>query len=211
MKKAAHRQGSSASRPVRCAVSCLPLSHLRHEVAHGLGCFILLLAGGVGVGAEGEPGVVVPQHGRDRLDVHAVLEGQGGEGVPEIVEPEMLQAGILEDALVQCGDGIRAVHGQVREEGKSQGVLGVPLDKQIHCLLGDGNQLKGVFALCLCCDETGCSGLRSDSVLSENRAKFIRGGSRRGIRLQKTMRDNKRKSFLYFLGESMTTMACLLT
>ena len=121
----------------------------------------------MGVGAEGEPCVVVAQHSRDGFDVYAVL--------------------------------------------KSQGVLGVPLDKQFHCLLGDGNQLKGVFALCLCCDETGCSGLRSDSVLSENRAKFIRGGSRGSIRLQKTMRDNKRKSFLYFWGESMTTMACLLT
>lgn len=81
MKKAAHRQGSSASRPVRCAVSCLPLSHLRHEVAHGLGCFILLLAGGVGVGPEGKPGVVVSQHGGDCLNVHTVLKGPGGFGV----------------------------------------------------------------------------------------------------------------------------------
>ena len=36
----------------------------------------------MGVGAEGESCVVVPQHGGDGFDVHAVLEGQGGEGVP---------------------------------------------------------------------------------------------------------------------------------
>ena len=58
------------------------LSHLRHEAPHGLGCFVLLLAGGVGVGAEGEPSIVVSQHGVDGLDIDAVLECQGGEGVP---------------------------------------------------------------------------------------------------------------------------------
>ena len=82
MKKATHRQGSSASRPVRCAVYFwLSLPYLRHEVAHGLGCLVLLLSGGVGVGAESEPCVVVAQHGGDGLDVYAILKGQGGEGV----------------------------------------------------------------------------------------------------------------------------------
>ena len=50
-------------------------------------CLILLLAGGVGIGAQGEPCVVVAQHGGHRLDVHAVLEGQGGEGMTEIGDP----------------------------------------------------------------------------------------------------------------------------
>ncbi len=76
-KNAAHRQGSSASQPVRCAACFwLFLPHLHHEVAHGLCCLVLLLAGSVGVGAQGEPGVVVSQHGGDCLDIHAVLEGQ---------------------------------------------------------------------------------------------------------------------------------------
>lgn len=70
------------------------------DVAHGLGCLILLLPGGVGVGAQGEPGIVVPRHGGHGFDVHAVLEGCGGEGVTEIMEADMLQSGVLQDLLM---------------------------------------------------------------------------------------------------------------
>ena len=58
------------------------LHNLRHEAAHGLRCLILHLPGGVGVGAEREARVVMAQHTGDRLDVHTVLQGQRGEGVP---------------------------------------------------------------------------------------------------------------------------------
>ncbi len=57
------------------------------------------LAGGVGVGAQGEAGVVVAQHGGDGLDVYAVLEGQGGKGVAEIVEA----VGVLRVVFVCLG------------------------------------------------------------------------------------------------------------
>ena len=83
------RTGREVWLPNRCAV-CFPLrllSHLRHEVSHGLRCLVLLLAGGVGVGAEGESCIVMSQHGGDGFDVHAVLESQGGEGVTQVVEP----------------------------------------------------------------------------------------------------------------------------
>lgn len=60
------------------------LHDLLHEVSHGLGRFVLLLPGGVGVGAQGEAGIEVSQHGGDRFHVHAVLQGCGGEGVTEI-------------------------------------------------------------------------------------------------------------------------------
>lgn len=49
-----------------------------------MGCLVLFLAGGVGVGSQSESCVVVAQHGGDGFDVHAVLKSQGGEGVPEI-------------------------------------------------------------------------------------------------------------------------------
>ena len=57
------------------------LHDLCHEVSHG-GCgFVLLLPCGMGVGAEGEPGIIVAQHGGHRLYIYAVLESSGGEGV----------------------------------------------------------------------------------------------------------------------------------
>ena len=76
------------------------LHDLFHEVPHGLGGFVLLLPGGVGIGAQSEPGIEVPQHGGHRLYIHAVLQGSGGERVPEIVKPEMLQSGVLQDLFV---------------------------------------------------------------------------------------------------------------
>ena len=54
----------------------------RHEVSHRLRRPILLLPGGVGVGAEGEARIVVSQHTGDRFHIYTVLEGQSRECVP---------------------------------------------------------------------------------------------------------------------------------
>ncbi len=51
-----------------------PLSHdLMHEIAQLLCGLFLLLSGGMGVGAEGEPGIVVTKHGGNGLYVYTVL------------------------------------------------------------------------------------------------------------------------------------------
>ena len=44
--------------------------------------FELRVGGDVGVGIQREPRRVVTQHTADGLDVHAVLQGHGCEGVP---------------------------------------------------------------------------------------------------------------------------------
>ena len=49
------------------------LHHLRHETAHGLGGFVLLLPGGVGVGAESEARIEVPQHRGYGFDIDTIL------------------------------------------------------------------------------------------------------------------------------------------
>ena len=64
----------------------------------------------MGVGAEGETGVKVPQHGGHRFHVHAILESCGGEGVPEIVESEMFQSGVLQDLFVEVYHAVRVIH-----------------------------------------------------------------------------------------------------
>ena len=47
--------------------------HLCHEAAHGLCGFILFLASGMGVGAQGETRVIVAQHTADGFYIHTVL------------------------------------------------------------------------------------------------------------------------------------------
>ena len=55
---------------------------LTDDVSNGIGGGALHPLRGVGVGAESEARVVVAQRTGQRLDVHTVLEGQRGEGVP---------------------------------------------------------------------------------------------------------------------------------
>ena len=62
----------------------LLLANLFHKAAHGGGCLVLFLPGGVGVGPQGEPGVEVAQHGGYCFHIHTVLQGRGSEGVTEI-------------------------------------------------------------------------------------------------------------------------------
>ena len=71
-RRKAYQRGSFAFPPVLFRV-LFCLHHLRYEAALGLRCLVLLLAGGVGVGAESEPRIVVPQHTADSFHVHAVL------------------------------------------------------------------------------------------------------------------------------------------
>ena len=72
------------------------LHDLCHKISHCLRRPVLLLPGGVGVGTESETRVVMAQHTGDRFHVHAVLEGQGCECVPQVVEADVFQASILQ-------------------------------------------------------------------------------------------------------------------
>ena len=105
-----YRAGSLAFLPGAFGGSGVGLHHLGHEISHSFRCLILHLAGGVGVGSEGKACVIVAQHTGDRLDVHSVLQGQSSEGVPKIMEADMLQSSILEDLLVELYHGVRVVH-----------------------------------------------------------------------------------------------------
>ena len=77
-----HRAGSMAFLPGFLVLLAWALHHLAHEISHGFRGLVLHLPSGVGVGSEGEACVIVAKHTGNRLDVHTVLEGQGGEGVP---------------------------------------------------------------------------------------------------------------------------------
>ena len=64
----------------------------------------------MGVGGEGEPGTAVSQHAGYGLYIDAILQGKGREGVPQIMEADMLQPGILKDLLMELYHRIRVVH-----------------------------------------------------------------------------------------------------
>ncbi len=55
---------------------------LGHEAAHLFSGIVLHLPCGVGVGAEGKPGIVVPQHSGYRFHIYAVLESQYRKSMP---------------------------------------------------------------------------------------------------------------------------------
>ena len=58
------------------------LQRRHQDLFHGPGSLLLGRCRDVGVSVQGEPCREVSQHPGHRLDVHTVLEGQGGEGVP---------------------------------------------------------------------------------------------------------------------------------
>ena len=86
------------------------LHHLFHEAAHLLRCLFLHLPSGVGVGTQSEACVIVPQHRGDCFHVYTILQRHGGEGMPQIVEPDVFQPRVLQDLLMKFGDGIRVIH-----------------------------------------------------------------------------------------------------
>ena len=66
--------------------STLPLllesHHLIDDVSDGIRCLPLYPLGGVGVGVQREARRVVAQRVGESFHIHAVLQGQRGEGVP---------------------------------------------------------------------------------------------------------------------------------
>ena len=69
--------------------------------------FQLGVGGDVGVGIQREPRRVVAQHRRHGLDVHAVLQGHGREGVAEIVKADAWQPCPFQHPLEHVQDAVR--------------------------------------------------------------------------------------------------------
>lgn len=97
------------------------LHYLCHEAAHLRWGIILHLSGGVGIGSEGESGIVVAQHGGHRFDIHTVLESQGCEGMAEVMESDVWQISILQYLLVDVYHTVRVIHFSCGGRGKHIG------------------------------------------------------------------------------------------
>ena len=70
---------------------------VRRVLPHGIG--------DVGVGVQGGGAGHMADDGAQGLDVHAVFQGGGGEGVPQIVEPQMPALRSLQHCLEPLSDG----------------------------------------------------------------------------------------------------------
>ena len=75
-------------------------------------CGILLHLGrGVSVGVQGKPCRIVAQRAGQRLYVHAAFQRQRGEGVSEIVKPDVLRADGLQNFVMGSPESVRVIHG----------------------------------------------------------------------------------------------------
>ncbi len=83
------------------------LNCLSYEVAHPLGRFLLHFVGDMGIGIQGEARRVVAQDAGDRLCVHALLDCQGCEGVPQAVKGDVFRdSGLVDLFLPQILEGV---------------------------------------------------------------------------------------------------------
>lgn len=126
------------------------LHGLADDAADGVGGGALHPLRGVGVGAEGKARVVVAQRTGQRFDIHAVLERQRGEGVSEVVKPDVLRTDCLQDLLMGVPEGVRVEHGAGLgryEQVRAVWVLCVLLYQQLHRPLRDSQLANGVRRL----------------------------------------------------------------
>ncbi len=80
------------------------------QISHLCRCLFLYLVCSMGVGGKGESGAAVSQHTGYGLYIDSVLQGEGSEGVSEVMEADVFQPGILEDLLMELYHRIGVVH-----------------------------------------------------------------------------------------------------
>ena len=76
----------------------------------------------MGVGVEREAGGEMAEHTADRLDVHAILEGDGCEGVAEVVESDFRDACPCQYSFEHIVHAVRRNGATVRR-GEDVGVI----------------------------------------------------------------------------------------
>ena len=95
------------------------------DISHGLGGFFLCRSGNMRIGIQGEACGEVTQHAGHCFNVHSVLEGNGSEGVAEVVESELRDASSLQHSLEHVVDAVRG-DGSAIGRGKHIPVIDFP-------------------------------------------------------------------------------------
>ena len=84
------------------------LYRLPYHISHRIRRFPHHVRRGVGVGAESEARAVMSQGAGQGLHIHPVLQRERCEGVPEIMEPDVPQAVLLQQRLYRLKDVLTA-------------------------------------------------------------------------------------------------------
>ena len=96
-----YRTGPDGIFPVR---PCIFLPYLPHlladDPADGVRGVLFHLGRGVGVGVQGEASRVVAQGTGQRFHVHAAFQGQRGEGVAQVMEPDVFRADSFQNFIM---------------------------------------------------------------------------------------------------------------
>ena len=75
-------------------------------------CGVLLHLGrSVGVGVQRETSRVVPQGTGQRFHIYSAFQRQRGEGMSEVVEPDVLCANSFQNFVMRPAESIRVIHG----------------------------------------------------------------------------------------------------
>ena len=75
-------------------------------------CGVLLHLGrGVGVGVQGEASRVVAQRAGQRFHVHPAFQLQRGEGVAQVMEPDVFRADSFQNFIMGSTESVRVIHG----------------------------------------------------------------------------------------------------
>ena len=83
---------------------------LADDPTDGIGGILLHLRRGVGVGVQGEPRRIVAQRAGQRFHVYPAFQRQRGEGVSEIMEPDVLRADGFQNFVMRPAESVRVIH-----------------------------------------------------------------------------------------------------
>ena len=120
---------------------------LADDPADGVRCVLFHLRRGVGVGVQGEPRRIVAQRAGQRFHVYPAFQRQRGEGVSEIMEPDVFRPDSFQNFIMGSAESVRVIHGSGFGRWEHIWIARMFLmfgDQQVDCLLWEGQSANRI-------------------------------------------------------------------